>query len=137
VDRTVGIFLLMVAFFLLVGVHLPGLIDAWAAEPTSTEYLADPVVFWLVKFMDLGLVVPGLVVVGTGLLRGWLWTDKAKYGAIAWAALLGTSVAGMAIVMQVNADPAAGTANTVVFSIFASIGLALAVVVHRILFLQR
>jgi len=131
VDRTVGIFFLVVGFFLVFGLHLPGLIDAWAAEPTSTEYLADPVVFWLVKFMDLGLVVPGLVVVGLGVLRHRSWASKAKYAAVAWAALLGASVAGMAIVMQVTADPAATTVNTIAFSTFAAIGLALAGIVYQ------
>lgn len=134
VDRSVGIFFLVVAFFLAFGLHLPGLIDAWSAEPASTEYLADPVVFWLVKFMDLGIVVPGLVAAGIGILRGSSWTNKLKYAAIAWAALLGASVAGMAIVLQATSDPAATTANTVAFSVFAAIGLALATVVYRPLF---
>ena len=137
VDRTVGIFFLVVAFFLTFGLHLPGLVDAWAAELASNEYLADPVVFWMVKFMDLGLVVPGIVAVGIGILRGTAWADKAKYAAIAWAALLGASVAGMAIVMQATADPAATTANTIAFSTFAAIGLALAGVVYQPLFRRR
>ena len=130
VDRTVAIFFLVVAFFLAFGLHLPGLIDAWSAEPASTEYLADPVVFWLVKFMDLGIVVPGLVAVGIGILRGSPWANKLKYAAVGWAALLGASVAGMAIVMQTTADPA----NTVALSVFAAIGLALAIVIYRPLF---
>ncbi|HZD24300.1 MAG TPA: hypothetical protein VE569_13005 [Acidimicrobiia bacterium] len=134
VDRTVGIFFLVVAFFLAFGLHLPGLIDAWSAEPTSTEYLADPVVFWLVKFMDLGLVVPALVVVGFGILRGRPWANKLRYPAIGWAALLGSSVAGMAIVMQATADPAGSTANTVAFSTFAAIAIAVATVVYWPLF---
>ena len=136
-DSTVGIFFLVVAFFLAFGLHLPGLIDAWAPESASSEYLADPAVFWVVKFMDLGLVVPGLVAVGVGLLRRGPWADKVKYAAIAWAALLGASVAGMAIVMQATADPAATAANTIAFSSFAVIGLALAGVVYRPLFRRR
>ncbi|HSJ28827.1 MAG TPA: hypothetical protein VLB67_11495, partial [Acidimicrobiia bacterium] len=68
VERTLGVFFLVVAGFLLLGLHLPGLLDAWSDQPTSTEYAADPVVFWLVKFMDLGIVVPLLVVSGVGLI---------------------------------------------------------------------
>lgn len=65
-DRLVGWFALVVAAFLALGLHLPGLLDAWQDQPSAPEYLADPVVFWLVKVMDLGLVVPALVAVGGG-----------------------------------------------------------------------
>ena len=75
-----------------------------------------------------------LVTVGIGLLRHRMWAEKAKYPVIAWAALLGASVAGMAIVMQATADPAATTANTLAFGTFAVVGLALAVVVYRPMF---
>jgi hypothetical protein len=61
---------LVVAGFLAVGLHLPGLLDAWSGESTAPEYLADPQVFWLVKSMDLGLVFPGLGAAGIGILRG-------------------------------------------------------------------
>lgn len=130
VDRTLAIFFLVVALFLVVGLHLPGLVDAWADQPTSTEYLADPVVFWLVKFMDLGIVVPALVVTGVGILRARPWAIKVKYAAVGWTALLGSSVAGMAIMMQVTGDPASTIANTVAFSVFAAIALGMAVVVY-------
>lgn len=133
-SRVFGWFLLVVAAFLVVGLHLPGLVDAWSNQPTATEYLADPVVFWLVKFMDLAVVVPALVVVGVGVLGDAAWVAKAKYAAAGWAALLGSSVAGMAIVMQATGDPAAELAITVVFSVFALIALALAVLVYRPLF---
>ena len=133
-DRSVGFFLLFVAFFLAVGLHLPGLIDAWADQPISTEYLADPVVFWLVKFMDLAIVVPVLIVTGVGILRDQAWVRKVKYAVVGWAALLGSSVAGMAIVMQASGDPAATTANTVVFSSFAAIAIGLTAVLYRPLF---
>jgi hypothetical protein len=129
-DRTIGIFFLFMAVFLVGGLHLPGLIDAWADQPASPEYLADPAVFWLVKFMDLGIVVPGLVVAGIGLLRPSLWVAKIKYAAVGWAALLGSSVAGMAIVMQLTGDPAATFANTIAFSVFAAISLGMAWLVY-------
>jgi hypothetical protein len=130
VDRTLGIFFLVMAAFLTLGLHLPGLIDAWSDQPTSVEYLADPVVFWLVKFMDLGIVVPGMALAGVGILRGRHWASKVKYVAVGWAALLGASVAGMAIVMQATGDPAATIANTVAFSSFAAIAIGMASVVY-------
>lgn len=134
VDSALGVFFLVMAGFLVVGLHLPGLIDAWADQPTAAGYLAAPAVFWLVKFMDLGIVVPGLVVAGFGMLRASPWTAKIKYAAVGWAALLGSSVAGMAIVMQVTGDPAATTVNTVAFIGFAAIALGMAWIVFRPLF---
>lgn len=133
--RGFGWFALIIALFLAVGLHLPGLVDAWSDQPVGTEYLADPVVFWLVKFMDLGLVVPALVVAGIGLIRDTAWVEKAKYAAAGWIALLGSSVAGMAIVMQASADPAGTTVNTVAFGLFAAVGLVVAFMVYRPLFL--
>ncbi|PKQ18071.1 MAG: hypothetical protein CVT68_05260 [Actinobacteria bacterium HGW-Actinobacteria-8] len=133
-DRLVGWFALVVAAFLALGLHLPGLLDAWQDQPSGTEYLADPVVFWLVKVMDLGLVVPALVAVGLGSLRGASWASSAKYAAVGWMAMLGTAVAGMAITMQANDDQAATTANTVAFTSFALIALAIAVATYRPLF---
>jgi hypothetical protein len=130
VDRTLGIFFMVMAVFLTLGLHVPGLIDIWAGQPGS-EYLADPGVFWLVKFMDLGIVVPVMVLAGIGILRGSLWADKIKYAAVGWAGLLGASVAGMAIVMQATGDPAATLANTVAFSVFAALALAMAWIVYR------
>jgi len=133
-DRLVGWFALIVAAFLALGLHLPGLLDAWQDQPSAPEYLADPVVFWLVKLMDLGLVVPTLVAIGCGSLRGSAWASRARYGAVGWMAMLGTAVAGMAIVMQATGDPAATTANTVAFSLFALVGLVIAVITYRPLF---
>lgn len=134
VRRGLGAFLLVVAAFLTVGLHVPGLVDAWADQPTSAEYLADPAVFWLVKFMDLGLVVPLLVVAGIGLLRSRDWAIRIAYGAVGWTALLGSSVAGMAIVMQATGDPAGSPANTIAFSSFAVIALWMALMFYRPLF---
>ena len=136
VKRFFGWFVLVIALFLTVGLHLPGLIEVWTGNP-GPEYLADPVVFWLVKFMDLGLVVPALVAVGIGVLSGARWAAKAKYAAVGWIAMLGSSVAGMAIAMEVTGDPAATVANTIVFSLFAAVALAVAAIVYRPLFVAE
>lgn len=133
-DRALAVFFLVVAAFLTLGLHLPGLLDVMTREPSGAEYLADPVVFWLVKFMDLGLVVPALVAAGVGVLTRARWAGKVRYAVAAWAALLGTSVAGMAIVMQVRGDPASSLANTVAFSVFAAIAVSMAWLVYRPIF---
>jgi hypothetical protein len=87
VDRTLGGFFLVVAAFVTLGLHVPGLLDAWADQPVGAEYLADPAVFWLVKFMDLGIVVPALLLAGVGLLDGGQWVAIAltAFAAIALA----------------------------------------------------
>ena len=125
--RVLGSLMIVVAGFVLVGLHLPTLIDAWRDQPERPEYLADPAVFWVVKLMDLGIVVPTLTAVGIGLVRGAGWAHKAAYGVLGWFAQLGSSVAAMAAVMQVNGDPAASTTNTIAFGLFALVGLTIAV----------
>lgn len=57
-----------------------------------------------------------------------------KYSAVGWIALLGSSVAVMAIMMQASDDPAATIVVTIVFTLFAAIGIAIAVAVYRPLF---
>lgn len=136
VNRVFGWFAIVIAVFLAVGLHLSGLVDVLRGQPGS-EYLADPVVFLLVKFMDLGLVVPALVVVGVGVLRKAGWAVEAKYAPAGWIALLGSSVAGMAIVMQATSDPAATVGNTIAFSLFALIALVIALLVYRPLLIDR
>lgn len=128
--RLVGVFALVVAAFLVLGLHLPGLLDALRPHPTAGELLTDPVVFWLVKFMDLGIVVPVLLLVGAGQLRRAPNAAKAGYLAVGWMALLGSSVAGMAIVMQARGAPGASWGNTLAFGSFAATSLAVAVLAY-------
>lgn len=133
-DRWLGWFLLVVAIFLVVGLHLRGLLDAWSASPSAPEYLADPGPFWLVKFMDLGIVLPGMAAIAAGILRGSRWARTAKYAAVAWLALLGSAVLGMSVVMQATGDPAASVANTLAFGVFAAVGMTVAFRLYRRLF---
>lgn len=132
--RIVAWVLIVAAAFLTLGLHLPGLLDVWSGSPQPEEYLADPTVFWLVKLMDLGIVVPGMVAVALGVLRRSAWARTALYAAVGWMALLGAAVAGMAIVMQVESDPGASLSNTIAFSAFALFGLVMAVVLYRPVF---
>lgn len=132
-DRGIGVILLAAAAFLLIGLHLPQLLQVWRGELTEA-YLADPGVFWLVKLMDLGIVIPVFLCVGIGLLRHRAWAQKAQYAVVGWFALLGSSVAGMAIVMRSAGDPEATWFTTIGFVVFAVLGLALAITLYRPLF---
>jgi len=135
--RFVAGFALVIAAFLALGLHLPGLVASLRAAPPGSATLADPAVFWLVKFMDLGVVVPVLVAVAIGLLREREWALRATYAVAGWIACLGSAVAGMAVVMQLTGDPEASMGNVVAFGLFALVGLVIAVSVYRPVFGMR
>lgn len=130
IDRVIGVYLLLVSAFLVLGLHLPGLLAIWRGDP-PVEYLTDPGLFWLVKMMDLGIVVPIAAAAGVRLLRDPGRVSLLRYVVTGWAALLASSVAGMAVVMQATGDPASSALNTVVFCGFALLALLLAALVHR------
>lgn len=123
--RTIATVVILLAGFLAFGLHLPGLVDVMSGSPEDIGYLQGPTVFWVVKLMDLGIVVPIAAAVGVGLLRRSAWAQRASYAVLGWGAMLGSAVFGMAVVMQVNDDPAAEFANVVVFGVFALAFLAL------------
>lgn len=130
--RTVaGTTLVVLALFLTFGLHLGGVIDVINGEPHAVEYTQSPAVFWIVKLMDLGIVVPLALVAGVGLLRDRHWATKLSSGILGWGALLGSSVAGMGIVMIANDDPASSIGLTTGFVVFALIFLVLAGLVFR------
>jgi hypothetical protein len=134
ITRLLGAFLLVMAAFLTFGLHLPTMAEVWNGGSPPPEYLADPAVFWLVKLMDLGIVVPAMLAIGVGLLRRSDWAETAGYAAIGWMALLGSSVAGMAMVMQLRGDPAASFLNTIAFGSFAVLLLIATWLVYSPLF---
>ena len=125
--RTASTVLFLLATFMTLGLHLPGLVDVIGGKPYGIEYTQSPAVFWIVKLMDLGIVVPVALITGIGVLRGVTWANKLMYAVIGWGALLGTAVAGMGVVMVVNGDPAASLVGTAVFIGFSLALLALAV----------
>jgi hypothetical protein len=128
--RVTAIALLAVALFLLLQ-HLPSLVDAWRPVPQRTEYVSSPTPFWLVKLMDLGIVVPVATATAIGLLRAAPWAARATYAIVGVYALLGASVAGMAITMYAHDDPDASMATAAGFTVFAGVFLALAIAVYR------
>ena len=126
-----GWYLLVVAAFLTLGLHLPGLVDAWRDQPTSAEYLADPGVFWTVKVMDLAMVVPVAVGVGAGLLAGRGWARRLLAPVTGWCALLAASVAGMGITMVLADSAGASVPLAGGFLVAAAAALGLAVLAYR------
>jgi hypothetical protein len=130
-ERGVGWYLLAVALFLTVGLHLPGLWDAWRDNPTSEEYLADPGIFWVVKLMDLAFVVPVVATVGIALLRGRPWARCLMAPLLGWSALLGSSVAGMGLAMVATDSAGASAGLAAGFTLVAVAALALAATAYR------
>lgn len=80
----------------------------------TTEYLEAPVLFWLVKTMDLAFVIPAAVATGVGLLRHSALAARVAAGMTCWLALMMASVAAMGVVMWLNDDPSASPLFVVV-----------------------
>lgn len=80
----------------------------------TSEYLDAPGLFWLVKTMDLALVIPAAIATGAGLLRHSPAASRAASGVTAWLALMMASVAAMGAVMWARDDPSASPAFVVV-----------------------
>jgi hypothetical protein len=122
-----GIFLALGGFFAL----------AWAAqirlvlagEPPA-EYREGPALFWVIKLLDVGFVIPALVATGIGLLRRHPMAIRAAYGLAGFATCLTGSVAGMAIAMEIKDDPSSSPA---MLAVALPATAALALVTGRLL----
>ncbi|SCE69845.1 hypothetical protein [Micromonospora mirobrigensis] len=108
--RVAGLTLLVVAAFLVFGLHLRSMVMAWSDPSSLTEYASSPTPFWMVKLMDLGVVAPAAVVVGVGMLRRAGWARRAAYALLTGWTCLAASVTAMAVVMAVDGDPDASVA---------------------------
>lgn len=117
-ERTTGIVLVVLAAFLVFGLHLPTLLEAMGDTPTTLEYLSSPTAFWIVKVMDLGIVVPAALAIGVGLIRHAAWARRPAVALLATYTLLSAAVTGMAVVMFANHDPDGTVANVVTFGLF-------------------
>ena len=78
-----------------------------SAAPAWLEYEKDPTLFWLVRMMDLGFVIPASLAIAVGLLRRTTWSVTLVYAFIGFQTLMVAAVAGMAILMAVRSDPGA------------------------------
>jgi hypothetical protein len=130
--RWTAILMLAVAAFLLLR-YLPTLIDI-ALEHFTEEYQEDPIAFWAIAFMDLGIVMPIALFTGFCLLRGSQSAVKLMYAVVAWFALVGPAVAAMGFAMLLNDDPHASLSATIVFAVYGAIFAALAIYLFRSFF---
>jgi hypothetical protein len=129
--------LLAIAAFVVVGLHLPNFVDAMRDQPTGVQYLSSPTAFWLVKFMDLGVVVPAAVAVGLGALRHRQWARKPMYTLVGAYTLIGASVTGMALTMSGRNDPGASTVTVAGSMLMTALLAAVTCYLYRPLFRHR
>ena len=130
-ERTAAVVLLLVAAFLVFGQHLGPILTAWRDPAALTEYASSPTPFWMVKLMDLGIIVPAAVATAVGLLKGAAWARRATYVLLTGYMCLAIAVAGMALTMYANADPDASLGLVVGFVAFALAFVTLTVFFYR------
>ena len=129
--RTYAVVLAVVAAYLVVGLHLPSLVDALRDEPTRTEYVSSPTPFWLVKLMDLGIVAPLAAVTAVGLWRRSARALAPAYAVVGGFTLLAASVTGMALTMYLRTDPDASLSTVGVFAAFTLVFAGLTTTLYR------
>lgn len=103
-------------------------------ESAPQEYLADPTLFWLIRLMDLGFIIPAALITAVGLLRGARWATRLAYAVTGFLTLEVGAVAAMAAALQVRGDP---TANPVLLVGMVVFTLALATAYLKLLYHAR
>lgn len=129
--------LLAVSAFLVLGLHLPTMLTAWSDPSGMTQYASSPTPFWLVKLMDLGIVVPVAVGTAVGLLRHAAWARRLTYPLLTGYTCLALAVAAMALVMILRNDPDASATLALGFGTFAAVLVVLTVALYRPLFARH
>jgi hypothetical protein len=96
--------------------------------------LETPNAFWVVKAMDLGLIVPASLLIGAGLLKGRSWARTPAAAVLGGYALLGWSVAAMGWSMVRGGAVDASVALAVGSTAVAAAVTGYAVTLYRPLF---
>jgi hypothetical protein len=135
-ERATGVLLLAVAGFVVLGIHLSSLVDALGSAPVGVGVLETPNAFWVVKAMDLGLIVPASLLIGAGLLKGRSWARTPAAAVLGGYALLGWSVAAMGWSMVRGGAVDASVALAVGSTAVAASVTGYAVTLYRPLFRQ-
>ncbi len=100
-----------------------GQLAAYAGGERSQAYRDDPILWWLIKALDLGIVIPVSLATGIGLLRDRPLAAKAASGLTGFLACLAGSVGAMGAVQIAKDDPAASPMIVVVGAL-AALGAA-------------
>jgi hypothetical protein len=130
-ERVGAMVLLLVAAFLVFGQHLRPILIAWRDPAALTEYASSPTPFWMVKLMDLGIIVPAAVVTAIGLLKGAAWARRVMYVLFTGYTCLAISVAAMGLVMYVNRDPDSSLGLAGGFLVFALVFVSMTAMLYQ------
>jgi hypothetical protein len=123
-QRTLAGFLLILSVIFALAWTM-SIMDVLNGGVTMSAYAEDMSLFWLIRLMDLGFVIPAALITSLGLFTRAPWAMKLSYAVTAVQTLLVSAVAGMAIVMTMRRDPSADSVLLVVTVVFT---IALAVV---------
>lgn len=135
-DRAIGRVILPALALVTFSRYLPSVTDALSNTP-GPAYRAGRSFFWAIAVLDLGVLLPAVVLTCAGLVRGAAWARKALCAVVGWLGLVGCAVAAMAVAMTVNDDPTATTGGTVLMIVLGLAYAALAVAVFGPLFRRR
>ena len=96
-----------------------GQLAAYAGGERSQAYQDDPVLWWLIKALDLGIVIPACCATGLGLLRGRPLALRAAPALTGFIACLVGSVGAMGAAQVAQGDPTASPVLVVVGALAA------------------
>lgn len=113
-------FLGIVAFFALAWSGQIALV--YRGDPPA-EYVDSPTLFWLIKMLDLGFLLPAFALAGVGVLRRQAVPVRVAAGMTGYAVCMSAAILGMAIAMHLKGDPSA-SAGMILFLTPACAGLA-------------
>jgi hypothetical protein len=115
--------IILIAISVLIGfAWIASIAGVISGGSVTQEYRDDPTLFWMIRLMDLGFVIPAGLMTAVGLLRHAVWSNRLTWALIGFQTLLTGSVASMAIAMEVRDDP---SANPVLLTVTVVTTLAL------------
>lgn len=103
---TAGVLLAIAIFFAFA--WSAQIAQVYRGDPPS-EYAEGPALFWLIKLMDLGFLLPAFLAAGIGLLKVHPVAIRLSYGMVCYAVCMSGAILGMAVAMVMKDDPAAST----------------------------
>jgi hypothetical protein len=129
VRRILGV--LLIALNAIIGLTWISSVITVVADPAAhTEYQSDQTLFWIIRLMDLGFVIPAGLIVGGGLLLRRAWADRLALAFTGFQTLIVAAVAAMALLMAIRRDPAA---NAVLLAVTGTMTFAFAFIYARLL----
>lgn len=122
-----GIFLGIAGLFALAWAQQIRLV---ATGHPSIEYQEGPSLFWTIKLLDFGILIPLLTATGIGLLRRRPLAVTAACGLAPFVTCLAASIVAMAVAMELKDDPSSAP---VMLAVLLPVVIGLGVVTCQLL----